>query len=277
MSEPSRPLRPGRGGRPSPASLGIVKVDADFPDEYPGGDTTCTEAYASLCRTGEALLGELDRRIAATFGISQAAATALAVIDGAGAPLTPSQVADRVLIASATMTATLDLLERHGWIRRVPNPADRRSVLIEITPEGRATTDQLLPGIRTVEQGILSALTHDERESLLDLLAKVLTRTAEVAAEPPEPLHGQRNRPGRLAPARRRARSPANLRHRYSRTPKARLRNTPQSPAMQPAHAAIPRPRCAYWPMPPTASQPHTHHGDLYVTRSRHPRVETRE
>ena len=200
MSEPSRPLRPGRGSRPSPASLGIVKVDADFEDEYPGGDTTCTEAYASLCRTGEALVGELDRRIAATFGISQAAATALAVIDGAGIPLTPSQVADRVLIASATMTATLDLLERRGWIRRLPNPADRRSVLIEITPEGRTTADQLLPGIRAVEQGILSAITHDERKYLLDLLAKILTRTAEVAAEPPEPLHGQRNRPGRLTP-----------------------------------------------------------------------------
>ena len=82
MSEPSRPLRPGRGSRPSPASLGIVKVDADFEDEYPGGDPTCTEADASLCRAGEALLGELDRRIAATFRISQAAATALAVIDG---------------------------------------------------------------------------------------------------------------------------------------------------------------------------------------------------
>ena len=200
MSDPGRPLRPGRGSRPSPASLGIVKVDADFEDEYPGGDPTCTEAYASLCRTGEALLGELDRRIAATFRISQAAATALAVIDGAATPLTPSQVADRVLIASATMTATLDLLERRGWIRRVPNPADRRSVLIEITPEGRATTDQLLPGIRTVEQGILSALTHDERAHLLDLLAKILTRTAEVAAEPPGPLHGQRNRPARLTP-----------------------------------------------------------------------------
>ena len=198
MSEPGQRARPGRGSRPSPASLGIVRVDADFADEYPGGDPTCTEAYASLCRTGEALLGELDRRIAATFGISQPVATALAVIDGAGTPLTPSQVSDRVLIASATMTATLDLLERRGWIRRVPNPADRRSVLVQITPEGRATADQLLPGIRAIERSIMSALTHDERAHLLDLLAKILAQTAEVAASPPEPLHGQRNRPGRL-------------------------------------------------------------------------------
>ncbi len=125
---------------------------------------------------------------------------ALAVIDGAGTPLTPSQVSDRVLVASATMTATLDLLERRGWVRRVPNPADRRSVLIEITPEGRATADQLLPGIRTIERGILSALTRGEREHLLDLLAKILARAADVAAGPPEPLHGQRRRPARLTP-----------------------------------------------------------------------------
>jgi DNA-binding MarR family transcriptional regulator len=197
MSDP-RSLWPGWGSRPSPASLGLVRVDADFQDEYPGGDTTCTEAYASVCRTGEALLGELDRRIVLTFGMNQATATALAVIDGAAAPLTPSQVGDRVLIPSATMTATLDLLERRGWIRRTPNPADRRSVLVEITPDGRAAADQLLPGIRAVERSVMSALTQDERAQLLELLAKVLARAAEVAAEPPEPLKGQRIRPARL-------------------------------------------------------------------------------
>jgi DNA-binding MarR family transcriptional regulator len=200
MSEPGPATWRGRSGRsrPSPASLGVVRVDADFEDEYPGADRTCTEAYASLCRTGEALLGELDRRVRMTLGIPQAAATALAVIDGAAEPLTPSQVSDRVLIASATMTATLDLLEHRGWIRRVPNPADRRSTLIEITPDGRAVTDQLLPGIRTLEKNTMSALTAAERAHLLDLLAKILARAAEITAEQPESLNGQRIRPARL-------------------------------------------------------------------------------
>jgi len=200
MSEPGHPPRRGRNSRdrPSPASLGVVRVDADFEDEYPGADRTCTEAYASLCRTGEALLGELDRRVRTTFGVPQAAATALAVIDGAGVPLTPSQVSDRMLIASATMTATLDLLERRGWIRRVANPSDRRSTLIEITSDGKAATDQLLPGIRALEQSILSVLSPDERAHLLGLLDKILARAAEVAAGPPGPLHGQRIRPARL-------------------------------------------------------------------------------
>ena len=46
---------------------------------------------------------------------------------------------------------------------------------------------KLLPGIRTIERSILSALAPGERAHLLDLLAKILTRTAEVAAGPPEP------------------------------------------------------------------------------------------
>ena len=199
MSEPGRPLRPGRRSRPSPASLGVVRVDADFEDEYPDADATCTEAYASLVRTGQGLLGEIDRRIWLTVDVPHPAATALAVIDGAGEPLTPSQVSDRVLVASATMTATLDLLERRGWIRRIPNPGDRRSVLVEITHDGQATADRLLPGIRATERSVLSALTPGEREHLLGLLGKIMGRAAEVAAGPPEPLGGERIRPARLA------------------------------------------------------------------------------
>ena len=45
----------------------------------------------------------------------------------------------------------------------------------------------------------MSALTPDERARLLDMLAKVLARTADVAADQePEPLSGPRVRPARL-------------------------------------------------------------------------------
>ena len=56
----------------------------------------------------------------------------------------------------------------------------------------------MLPGIRTLEKSILSALTPGERAHLLDLLAKILTRAAEVATDQPEPLADQRIRHARL-------------------------------------------------------------------------------
>jgi DNA-binding MarR family transcriptional regulator len=176
-----------------------VRVGDGFTREYPDADLTSTEAYASLVRTGTALLHELDRCIEDSFGMPHPAATALAVIEGAGEPLTPSQVSERALVASATMTATLDLLEGRGWIVRRPNPADRRSVLVEVTEPGREVTDRLLPGIRQVERSTMSALTERERTTLLRLLGKVLQQAADVADQPPVLLEGRRRRPRQSA------------------------------------------------------------------------------
>jgi DNA-binding MarR family transcriptional regulator len=197
LPEPYR-RRPGKRARPSPASLGLVKVDADFRVEYPDADAASTEAFASLIRAGTASLLELDRCVEASLGVSQAAATMLAVVDGAGEPLTPSEISERVLVASASTTATLDLLERRDWVRRMPNPDDGRSTLVEITDAGRAVADVLLAGIRTLERDALDALSPRERGQLLRLLGKVLERVAELAEHDPTPLDGRRRRPARL-------------------------------------------------------------------------------
>jgi DNA-binding MarR family transcriptional regulator len=175
----------------------VVRVGDDYAEEFPDGDARSTEATASLVRAGTSVLIELDRTIMAAFDVAHPVVTALAVIEGADRPLTPSEISERVLVASATMTATLDLLESRGWVVRAPNPTDRRSVLVSITEEGRATADRFLPGIRVVERTLMSSLTPKEREQLLRLLAKVLARAAEVAEEPVIPLEGRRNRPSR--------------------------------------------------------------------------------
>jgi DNA-binding MarR family transcriptional regulator len=175
-----------------------VRVGDDFTDEYPDGDPTAAEAFATLIRTGQALSDEIDRAMVASYGVPQPVLNALAVIDGAETTLTPSQISERTLISSATMTSTLDALEDHGWVRRVPNPDDRRSVLIEITAEGKAVADRFLPGIRMLEQLALTELTKTERTTLIKLLGKVLHGTAAVAAAEPIVLKGRRNRPARL-------------------------------------------------------------------------------
>lgn len=195
--------RPGRSrkvsfGSPSPAALGVVKVGSDFADEFPDGDPVAAEAYATLIRTGLALIHEIERTMLATFGVAQSVLNSLAIIDGAGEPLTPSQISERSLTSSATMTGTLDTLEYQGWVRRLPNPDDRRSLLIEITDEGRVIADQFLPGIRKIEQAVFADLGTNERHALLKVLAKVLASAAAVAMADPIPLEGRRNRPTRL-------------------------------------------------------------------------------
>jgi DNA-binding MarR family transcriptional regulator len=171
----------------------VVRVGDDFHDEYPDADRASTELFATLMRTGFVLGAELDRAVAASIGLNQSSTNTLAVIEGADEPLTPSEISERTLISSATMTSTLDRLERHGWVRRLPNPDDRRSVLVEVTPAGRELCNRFLPGIHTVERAVLAELDPDERERLLHLLGKVLDGAARVATAEPIPLEGRRN------------------------------------------------------------------------------------
>ena len=117
----------------------MVRVDPDFGDEYPDADASCTEAYATVLVAGKVLAAEHERRIEHTLGVSQTVAQALAVVDGAGRALTPTEISERTLLPSATMTAVLDTLERRAWIRRTPNPDDRRSLLIETTPKAASS------------------------------------------------------------------------------------------------------------------------------------------
>jgi DNA-binding MarR family transcriptional regulator len=200
VSDARRPGPARRGGAnlPSKAALGVVEVGDDFTAEYPDGDPLAAEVLATLIRVGQSLMDEIDRCMDASFAASQSVLNTLAILDGAGEPLTPTQIGDRAFVSSATTTGTLDALERRGWIRRLPNPDDRRSVLVEVTDEGRAVADQFLPGIRVLEQVLMSELSDRERATLLKLLAKVLRGTAETAAGEPTPLAGRRLRPDRL-------------------------------------------------------------------------------
>ena len=200
MSERRPPTRQRKAGHgsPSPAALGVVRVGADFADEYPDGVPANAEACATLVRTGASLAQEIDRCMVATFGVPQTVLNSLAVIDGAGVPLTPSEISERTLVSSGTMTGTLDQLEYRGWVRRTPNPDDRRSVLVEITDEGKAVTDQLLPGIRKIEVAVLARLTPGDVGTLVELLGKVLDGAATVASAEPIVLEGRRTRPPRL-------------------------------------------------------------------------------
>src|SRR6476646_3880808 len=162
-AQPVRRARRPASFAPSKAALGVVRVPPDFTEEFPDGDPSAAEVVATLIRAGQALSDLLNRGMEASFCLSDIVLQCLAVLDGAGRPLTPSEISERTFHSSATMTSLLDALEREGWARRVPNPDDRRSVLMEITDEGKALADRFLPSVRRVERVIVEDLTAAER------------------------------------------------------------------------------------------------------------------
>lgn len=77
----------------------------------------------------------------------------------------------------STLTSAINRLEEGGLLRRIISQRDRRSYGLELTAKGRAVKEEHDRVDRLMAQMTLDALDSDaERQALIDLLAKVITR-----------------------------------------------------------------------------------------------------
>jgi DNA-binding MarR family transcriptional regulator len=88
--------------------------------------------------------------------------------------LSPGQLLAQTLVTSGTMTNRIDHLEQRGLVRRRPDPADARSVRVQLTAAGRRRVDGALQDLVQREDAILGALDPSERATLAGLLRRVV-------------------------------------------------------------------------------------------------------
>lgn len=119
------------------------------------------------------------RAIEAVFdahGLSTGEFDVLAALRRAGAPhaLTPSELARSLMLSPGGMTNRIDRLEEAGWVQRQPDPDDRRSLSVVLTPEGLALVDAAVTDHVANEAELLAALSGAQRQALDDALRTLL-------------------------------------------------------------------------------------------------------
>ena len=90
----------------------------------------------------------------------------------AGLPL--RALADGLLNRASDASRLVDRMEAAGLAERLPNPADRRGVLVRATGAGRAVVARLAPRLRIFHREQWAALSDQELDALHALLAKAL-------------------------------------------------------------------------------------------------------
>ncbi len=134
----------------------------------------------------------------APFGLRPADFFLLSELRRSGPPyvLSPSDLSDLLVRSSGGITRQLDQLERSGWIRREPDPHDRRGVRVVLTDAGLELIDEALSAHFENEAQLLAPLSAAERDRIAGLLRELLgLLPRERGAGPPRLRSRSRARP----------------------------------------------------------------------------------
>lgn len=162
------------------ATLNAMRDEVDdlseaWAHERPDLDLGPVEIFSRLSRLSRHL--DLARRDAFSgSGIESWEFDVLAALRRAGDPyeLSPGRLLRETLVTSGTMTNRVDRLAARGLVERLPDPADRRGVLVRLTPDGKATVDSAFEALLAAEREFLAGLSSDQQSQLTDLLRRLL-------------------------------------------------------------------------------------------------------
>lgn len=111
----------------------------------------------------------------------------LGMLRHAGPPYrgTPGQLSKWADLSGPAMTNRLDRLESAGLVQRLPDPDDRRAVIVELTEEGRGAWERSV-GVQAAKEELITsaALNEKEREQLNALLRRLMLAFERTGLEP---------------------------------------------------------------------------------------------
>lgn len=108
----------------------------------------------------------------AGLGLNLSQATALAMLVEEGST-TQSDLARRLDMGRAAAGSLIDHLESSGFVRRSPDPADRRVWLIEPTPEGTRASAEITAIDERLRSQLRNGISRRERQELASVLNRM--------------------------------------------------------------------------------------------------------
>jgi DNA-binding MarR family transcriptional regulator len=139
------------------------------------------QVTARLARIGP-YLARRQEAVFDQFGLSRGEVGMLSALRTAGPPhqLSPTQLGRGLMLSSAGVTSRLDRMERRGFVRRLPDPDDRRGVIVDLTDSGLEIVDAAVAANTASDRQLMDRFDAEEIETLERLLRKLL-----AGLEPP--------------------------------------------------------------------------------------------
>ncbi|HEV7975316.1 MarR family winged helix-turn-helix transcriptional regulator [Amycolatopsis sp.] len=146
----------------------------------PDLDLTPMTLFGGL-KHANAMLEFLLEPVFETSAISSSEFDVLFHLRHAPEPIIARRLAQTIGKSAAALSKALTKLERRGLVKRVANPADKRSALVTISDTGAAAVDDVIPRRLVLEAEVIDALT-DRQGSDVARAFRVIGGALETAA-----------------------------------------------------------------------------------------------
>jgi DNA-binding MarR family transcriptional regulator len=160
----------------------VDRILAQWRRERPDLNTAPMSLFGRLQRAALLSDAALSRQLA-THDLQPGWFDLLAALRRAGRPyeLNPTELTRATMLSSGGTTKRLDRLVEAGLVERRPDPADRRGVLVRLTPRGKAVIDRAVEDHLANEDRLLRSLGAGDRRALDGLLRTLLTDLEDSA------------------------------------------------------------------------------------------------
>lgn len=146
-------------------------------------------AWTLLYQTYTAIFKTMERALL-PLGISPPQAFALAAIQLSDEPMTPGRLAGLLAQETQSLTGLVDRMEAQGWVQRMRDLPDRRTIRLALTPAGEAKLGEVMPFNVKAAEEVFAGLTMARLGALSDILAEMRPVVLEQIGLDPERSRG---------------------------------------------------------------------------------------
>ncbi|HEY5143162.1 MAG TPA: MarR family transcriptional regulator [Solirubrobacteraceae bacterium] len=162
----------------------VLELDgAPEPDPFTAGEFG---AWRGMLRVHATIIRELERALLADHGFGvDAYGVLITLVSAPGGTLTIGDLGERRNLSPSGVSRSVDRLAKTGLVQRSANPADGRSLLIGLTPQGLARLRAAQVTHHTVVRGLLlDRLSERDLKRLGDLWEKAMPGSVSSPAWP---------------------------------------------------------------------------------------------
>lgn len=137
------------------------------------GDTVPLRTWLRLLACTNQIEAELRRRLRTAYDVTLPRFDLMAQLDKAPEGLTMGALSRSMMVSNGNVTGIADRLSGDGLIERVPDPTDKRTIRVRLTPAGRASFRAMADIHRGWVSELFGDLSRDETDRLMHLLGRL--------------------------------------------------------------------------------------------------------